>query len=225
MLSRVEAREAVLSMITATVPRGIWQGLPGGAAWAYGEAHNSTRNDPRVLTAQARFRAAQDRHFFMETALARVAEENGAWFEPEAVRANEWRYGVLRAGCITLMQKKVDDGREPPPAAFRRQVASANAFVRQADLFYVGEPHSLGGEPIHGIIIHAPESQRFADEGFGKPAFVRLAVPFGDYSGWVLAVDVNEVLARYPDEVRSVRPAPAPVWKTLPARKDEQGGG
>lgn len=212
MIDRLEARDAILEMVAATVPRIAWEELLRGAAWAYREAMVSTRNDTRVLPSHARFRAAQDRHFFMETVLARVAQNSGGMFVPEIVESNRWAYGLARFGQFSLMQKKVGDCREPPPAEFRRQVSSANQFIRQGDLFFMDELHARAEYPVQGVIIHAPQSQRFSDDGFGVPAFIRFGVPFGDYSGWVITIDVADLSASYP-VAQPPRKGPTPTWK------------
>lgn len=212
MMNRMESRQALLRIVTRTVPRMVWEELLRGTAWAYQEAMISTRNDTRVLPSHARFRAAQDWHFFMETVLSQAAKESGGTFVPEMVETNKWAYGLARFGQFGLMQKKVSDCREPPPAEFRRQVSSANAFVRQGDLFFMSEVHETAGQPVHGVIIHTPKSQRFSDDGFGEPSFIRLGVPFGDYSGWVVTMDLSELLANYAAPP-AVRRGPLPIWK------------
>ena len=227
MLSKPEAREAILSMIIAHYPQDVWAGLERGTAWAYREAWSSTRDDPRFAKTpgQRRFRAPQERHFLMEGALAVAAEQNHLVFAGEVVKTNDWVYGMIRAPGVCIMQKKVRDGREPPPADFRRQVASANTFVRQGDLFVLGDGHIAGEQPIHGILIHTTESQHFTDEGYGRPAFVRLAFPFGDYSGWAAEFTLPELAAAYPSQDESktpARPKPTPKWRK-PDQEEKNG--
>ena len=212
MMNRNEAQDALLSMITTTVPRIVWEELMRGTAWAYRKAALSTRNDGRILPTNARFRAAQERHFFMERVLARVAQDAGGLFSPGFVESNSWAYGLARFGQFGLMQKKVADHKEPPPARFREQVSAANHFVRQGDLFVMDDMHRRHENPVQGVVIHAPMSQNFADDGFAKPAFVRLGVPFGDYSGWVITADVMDLLARYPIAAPA-RTKPLPQWR------------
>lgn len=212
MMNRTEAQDALMSMITSTVPRSVWEELVRGTVWAYREAAMSTRNDGRILPANARFRAAQERHFYMERVLARVAQDTGGVFAPGIVDTNRWVYGLARFGQFGLMQKKVSDHREPPPARFREQISAANHFVRQGDLFFMDGRHKEHGNPVQGVVIHAPESQNFGDDGFGRPAFVRLGVPFGDYSGWVITRDIIDLLANYP-VAAPVRKGPQPQWR------------
>jgi hypothetical protein len=227
MLSKPEAREAILNMIVTEYPREVWPSLMRGSDWAYQEAWTSTRDDPRFAktSGQRRFRAPQERHFLMESMLAEVAAQNRLTFAGEVVKTNEWVYGMIRAPSICIMQKKVRDGREPPPADFRRQVTSANTFIRQSDLFVLGDAHIAGMRPVHGILIHTPESQRFADEGYGRPAFVRLAFAFGDYSGWAATFTLPELAAAYPSQNENKTPAhpkPTPKWRKL-GQEDKDG--
>lgn len=219
MISKPEARAALLAKIVLTVPRGFWRSAIAGTAWAYGEALTSTKNDPRFLPTQGRFRAAQERHFLMETSLAKAIGENGGNFAPEFVASNGWSYGLGKIGQFGVMQKKVGDHREPPPGEFRKQVVAANEFHRTGDLFTIDGCHMTGETPVQGVLIHAPKSPRFPDPRFGEPAFTRFAVPFGDYSGWVIDMELSEILAQYPAEERE-RKGPKPVWK-----KDVKKGG
>jgi hypothetical protein len=228
MLSKPEARQAILKLLIASYPKDAWIGMERGTAWAYQEAWSSTREDPRFagIPGHRRFRASQERHFLMESALAQVAAQNSLTFAGEVVRTNQWVYGMIRTPLVCVMQKRVKDGREPPPADFRRQVAAANAFVRQGELFVLGDAHAAGEQPVHGILIHTTESQRFADEGCGRTAFVRLAFPFGDYSGWAATFSLPELIMAYPDQPKpQPRPAPALTWRSdQQDEKDEKSG-
>ena len=231
MLSKPEARQAILNLVVAHYPRATWTAVQRGTAWAYQEAWASTRDDPRFarVEGQRRFRASQERHFLMESSLAEMALQNRLPFAGEVVRTNQWVYGMVHTPGLCLMQKRVQSGREPPPADFRKQIAAANSFTRQSELFVLGDAHTVGERPVHGILIHATESQRFADDGFGRAAFVRLAVPFGDYSGWIETFSMSDLAAAYPSEGTGEAPAvvkPAPVWKKH-AQEDtgEKAGG
>lgn len=228
MLSKPEAREAILELLIENYPKDAWIGIERGAAWAYQEARSSTQEDPRFasIPGHRRFRASQERHFLMENALAQVAAQNDLAFAGEVVRANQWVYGMIRTPSICVMQKRVDDGGEPPPARFRRQVATANAFVRQGELFMLDDVHAAGEQPLHGILIHTAKSQRFADEGYGRVAFLRLAFPFGDYSGWAATFGIPELIMAYPEEAKpQPRPTPAPTWRSPQQdEKDEKSG-
>jgi len=226
MLSKMQARQAILNLVVAHYPEGTWATLQTGASWAYQEAWASTRHDPRFasIPGQRRFRAGQERHFLMESSLAEMASRVGLPFVGEVMRSNQWVYGMVRTPGLCLMQKRVQNGGEPPPADFRRQIAAANSFVRQGELFVLGEAHTVREQPIHGILIHATESQRFADDGFGRPAFVRLAFPFGDYSGWIATFTLAELTAAYPAKDASNEQAPAKpalTWK-VPDRRDDK---
>lgn len=227
MLSKLQARQAILNLVVTHYPEDTWTALQTGAAWAYQEAWTSTRNDPRFasIPGQRRFRACQERHFLMESSLAELASRVGLPFVGEVVRSNQWVYGMIRTPGLCLMQKRVQSGGEPPPADFRKQIATANSFVRQGELFVLGEAHTIRERPIHGILIHATESQRFTDDGFGRPAFVRLAVPFGDYSGWIATFTIAELIAAYPAKSANDGqfPAkPAPLWKAPDQRDDNK---
>lgn len=228
MLSKPEARDAIQAMIVSSYPKDVWIGLQRGTEWAYQEAWISTRDDPRFerTPGQRRFRAPQERHFLMESTLAKTADDYHLTFAGEVVRTNQWVYGMIRTPSVCVMQKKVRDGKEPPPADFREQVMAANTFVRQGDLFVLGDAHVGGTRPIHGILIHTPESQGFTDEGYGRPAFVRLAFPFGDYSGWAASFSLPELVAAYPDVSSVEKPSrakPVPTWKA-PDQKDKTDG-
>ena len=219
MLSKPEAKQSILRIITENIPKGIWDDVQAATAAAYRDAWTSTRDDPRFAhtPGQRRFRAPQERHFLMESGLAEVAVRNKVSFASEVVKANTWVYGMLRTPGICVMQKKVGQGLEPPPAKFRRQIAATNSFVRQGNIFALGDEHIVSCKPIFGFLIHAPESQRFAHDGYGRPAFVRLAFAYNDYSGWAAKFEVSELAAAYaPDPGAEVtkRVRPTPTWKT-----------
>lgn len=220
-----EVRAAVLNTITATVPLTVWSDLGDGVPWAYAEAFDSNKLDPRVLPQQARFKATNDRHFFMEHAISRVADHSGATFIPEVVEENGWRFGLFKSGKLCFTQKYVlTYGGMPTPAKFRKRLAEANKFTQQTRMFFMQGAAKVSDVEINAILVHCPENRDFNDEteGFRRPAFVTLAVPFSDYSDWAARFDLSELIASYATEEAS-RKAPAPKWK--PIRKTEDGEG
>jgi len=232
LLSKPEARLAILDLIIRYYPREIWPTVERNTAGAYYDAWSSTRSDPRFsrTTAQHRFRAPQERHFLMESGLAEAAAQANLTFVEEVVRCNQWVYGMIRTPGICIMQKRVASVGEPPPGDFRRQVADANMFVRQGNLLSLGDAHASGNQPVHGILIHMTESQQFKDDGYGRPALLRLAFPFGDYSGWAAIFSLEELVAAYPAKVEEVGGKPAKVgvkWKKTEEQsdKDKKSGG
>ena len=225
MLSKPEARQAILNLVVTHYPKDTWPAVQLAATGSYHDAWASTRDDPRfaLTPGQRRFRALQERHFLMEGGMANVAVQNAIPFAGEIVQSNDWVYGMIRTPGLCLMQKRVQTGKEPPPADFRRQIAGANSFVRQGDLFVLGDAHTVGDKPIHGILIHMAESKDFRSEAFGRPAFVKLAVPYSDYTGWIATFSLLELIAAYPvtgSDTASERPAPTPTWK----KPDEEEG-
>lgn len=207
-------RGIIRNTITATVPAAVWTGLRDGIAAAYREAHDAAENDPRILPEEARFKAAQDRHLFVEYTLAKVARETGATFESAIVEANGWRFGQFRINRVSFTQKCVGSlGEEPPAAKFREHLAASNAFVRQTRFAFLSDAMAQASEvEITGILIHAPESRQFSDPGFLKPSFMCLAVPLGDYSGWAAKFELPELIASYQAQ-QIKRKAPKPKWK------------
>jgi hypothetical protein len=226
VLSKPEAREAILRILLENCPKKTWEMLELATRAAYHEAWASTRDDPRFakVPGQRRFRAPQERHFLMEGALADAAALSDLAFAAEVIKSNHWVYGMIRTPGVCIMQKKVWDTRELPPAEFRAQIAAANTFVRQGELFVLADHHASGEQPVYGILIHTPESHRFTDPGYGRPAFAHLAFAFGDYSGWAATFTLPEIAAAYPaDETRPAPRKPAPTWKQ-PGQEKKKGG-
>ncbi len=59
MLSKLQARQAILNLVVAHYPKDTWIALQTGTVWGYQEPWASTRNDPRFasIPGQHRFRA------------------------------------------------------------------------------------------------------------------------------------------------------------------------
>lgn len=229
MTDQPEAHQVILAMIRASYPREMWFVLRRATAGAYHEAWASTRDDPKfaAVPSQRRHRAPQERHFLMESALASAAAACRLPFAAEVIKSNTWVYGMIRTPTVNLMQKMTHDARVPPPAEFRRRIAAANGFVQQGDLFVPEERHASGNQPLYGILIHAPEAQRFADPGYGRPGFARLAFALGDYSGWAATLTLEEIAASYgtTGETKPADVKPRPTWKRSQADKKDGTSG
>ncbi|MGD0193140.1 MAG: hypothetical protein ABSD74_20585, partial [Rhizomicrobium sp.] len=195
-------------------PVAVWKGLGDQVPWAYAEAHDSAENDPRVLPDQASFKAAQDRHFFLEYTLSTIAKETGSAFVSSIVLENGWRYGIFRAGKVTFTQKCVGSyGEIPPPAKFRERLAESNGFIRQGKFAFMRDAVKVTEAEINGVLIHGPESRSFRSPGFSRPAFICYAVPFPDYSGWVAKYELAELVASY-IAAQPKSKKPEPKWKS-----------
>jgi hypothetical protein len=214
------ARSTIRHIITATVPAEVWKTLSEQVPWAYAEVWDEVKNDPRVLPDQAGFKAAHDRHFFLEYTLNTIAKKIGADYVSSVVVENSWRFGLLRSGKISLTQKCVGSpGEIPPPAVFSQRLATSNGFIRQRKFAFLQDAVSVTEAEINGILIHGPESRNFKSSGFSRPAFVCYAVPSPDYSEWIAKFDLAELIASYQPEVAKTG-KPEPKWKVRRQKED-----
>jgi hypothetical protein len=213
-------RTAIRNIITSTVPVEVWRMLGDQVPWAYAEVWNEIRNDPRVLPDQAMFKAAHDRHFFLEYTLKTIADKTGSDYVSSVVTENQWRYGLLRSGKISLTQKCVRSYGEIPPAAlFRERLATSNGFVRQRKFAFVADAVRVTEADINGILIHGPESRLFKSPGFARPAFISFAVPADDYGEWFAKFELAELIASYLPDVAKPK-KPEPKWRVHRKRED-----
>jgi hypothetical protein len=215
-----QVRKQILETITDTTSKALWTSIFDDLPKAYAEARDAALHDPRILEASKSFRAADDRHYFTEYTLKRAAELASEAYLPRTIVINRWAYGLVRAGRIAFTQKCVSDHSDSPPAAgFREQLAATNAFNRQGSFDFARAQQAFHTVEHSGILIHAPASRKFEADEFAIPAFVELAFPWADYSGWAARYSLPEIVSAYGVE-KEERKVIAPTWRRIEKRED-----
>jgi hypothetical protein len=213
-------RDQILGAIVDTTPKALWEMLLEDVPKAYSEAKDAALHDPRILDAFKPFRAADDRHYFTEYSLKRAAELNKETYLPQTIIVNRWAYGLVRAGRVSFTQKCLaEHSASPPWASFREQLAATNAYVRQGKFDFDGAAKPFRTVEHFGILIHAPASRKFSTEEFAKLAFIELAFPWADYSGWAARFTLPELLSSFAID-KTERKLIAPTWRRTEKRED-----
>ena len=219
VLKRV--RGTIISTIIRDIPGKFWEDARAGTRRVYADSFEQIRADPNVVKEQRIDKLYQDRHFYMESLLQKLAHVHGLECSSTILIENGRSYVYATKGAVGLTQAYVPSiGTMPKPARFRERHAALNSIPKAPRLELGDEPREVMlGKDCYGVLVHNPAGKRFSDQD-QRLGMIQFCVPYCDCSGWAIELSIEEILYAY-DAVALVKKKD----RRLPWKKDAKQKG
>lgn len=191
-------KDALISYVTARVPKEFFARLPEALEAAYFQASTDASQkcgEPERIRVRG-----QLRHYYQNKAMRDVAEVHSIEsFSPHTDPKGE-RYTLLSTNEVSMGRTAVPFANKlPPPAKHRKTIAAVNSRLEPTNLDLFSNASEMKSTEGLGVLIVTVHPEKGADQSV--PSHFVVGVPYSNLKGWHLFEPLAVILAAYEPSV------------------------